>query len=179
MAEFCWMYFWVLVYGGFLWFGPLFFHETHFHETHFHETHDKTWKMSKLCEDCSKEAYLIATSYMYESLHFLGIWQVQYYTFTTRATMENQTKGESWWQNVTLGYEKWLCVVIIEKETFRYRLQVYWKNVEVYIADTNKYIKLIPMPFDGASKPARCGMCSRLEPMPALWQWTAHTVLEV
>ena len=26
--------------------------------------------MSKLREDCSKEAHLIATSYMYESLHF-------------------------------------------------------------------------------------------------------------
>ena len=82
---------------GFLWFGPLFFHETR-----FHETHDKTWKMSKVCEDCSKEAYLIATFYMYESLHFFSIWQVQCYTFTTRATMEKQTKGESWWQNVTL-----------------------------------------------------------------------------
>ena len=65
--------------------------------------------MSKLREDCSKEAHLIATSYMYESLHFfLGIWQVDYYKFTTWATMEKQTKGESWWQNVTLEYEKWL-----------------------------------------------------------------------
>ena len=26
--------------------------------------------MSKICEDCSKEAYRIATSYMYESLDF-------------------------------------------------------------------------------------------------------------
>ena len=58
---------------------PLFFHETR-----FNETHDKTAKMSKLREDCSKEAHLIATSYMYESLHFFfGIWQVDYYTFTT------------------------------------------------------------------------------------------------
>ena len=62
--------------------------------------------------------------------------------------MAKLTKGESRWQNVTLGYEKWLWVVIIEKETFKYRLQVHWKNVEVYIADTNKYITLIPMPFD-------------------------------
>ena len=119
---------------GFLRFGPLFFHETR-----FHETHDKTWKMSKLCEDCSKEAYLIATSYMYESLHCSGIWQVQFYTVTTRATMAKLTKGESRWQNVTLGYEKWLWVGIIEKETFKYRLQVHRKNVEVYIADTCRH----------------------------------------
>ena len=48
--------------------------------------------------------------------------------------MAKLTKGESRWQNVTLGYEKWLWVVIIEKETFKYRLQVHWKNVEVYIS---------------------------------------------
>ena len=53
--------------------------------------------------------------------------------------MEKLTNGESWWQNVTLRYEKLLWVVIIEKETFKYRLQVYWKNVEVYIADTCRH----------------------------------------
>ena len=31
-----------------------------------------------------------------------------------------------------------MLVGIIEKEIFRYGLQVYWKNVKVYIADTNK-----------------------------------------
>ena len=35
-------------------------------------------------------------------------------------------------------WEVVVLVVFIEKETFRYGLQVYWKNVEVYIADTNK-----------------------------------------
>ena len=35
-------------------------------------------------------------------------------------------------------WEVVVLVVIIEKETFIYGLQVYWKNVEVYIADTNK-----------------------------------------